>query len=240
MIRHWGLACLSVSLGLAVACEQGSNVEAETRDLAEAQKNTGNVAKDLEGQLQKAKAEVVELEKKLALAREGITDDVLEERKELQNALDSQRRELQEDISQAQREAQALNKDADRAIQQLQQTQPPAHVDAQLKTETDVVPGSQTVESTTKDEVVPVRGVDAPTPPDPVPSDPAPSAPAPSDPAPIDPPPADAPPPDPRNLAPSTSTTPAAPSPSPSPDEAAPPPPPPVTHPAPIAPVPTP
>jgi hypothetical protein len=213
MIRHWGLACLSVSLGLALGCERGSNVEAETRDLAEAQKNTGNVAKDIEVQLEQAKAEVVELERKLALARDGITDEVLEERRELQNALDSQRRELQEDISEAQREAQALNKDADRAIQQLQQTPPPAPVD----NTTGVAPGSQ-VES---DEVMPVRGVDPPPPPA----------------APVPP----APPPEAPKVEPSTSMSPSAP-PPPTPAPAPPPPPvPPLpADPAPVTPVPAP
>lgn len=159
MIRHSGLACLVASLGLSLACEQGSHVEAETRDLAEAQNNTGNVAKDLEAKLQEAKAEVIELEKKLALAREGVTDDVLRERSELQGALDSQRREVQEEVNEAQREAQVLNKDADKAMQQLRQTQPPAQVDARLNTETNVVRGTQqTVESPPRNELVPVRG----------------------------------------------------------------------------------
>lgn len=159
MIRHSALACLVASLGLSLACERGSHVEAETRDLAEAQNNTGNVAKDLEAQLQKAKADVIELEKKLALAREGVTDEVLQERSELQGALESQRREVQEEVNEARREAQVLNKDMDKAMQQLKQTQPPAQVDARLNTETSVVRGTQqAVESPPRNELVPVRG----------------------------------------------------------------------------------
>jgi hypothetical protein len=229
MIRHWGFACLTAGLGLALACEQGSTVEAETRDLAEAQKNTSNVAKDLEVQLEKAKAEVVELEKKLALAREGITDDVLEERKELQRALDAQRRELQEDISETQREAQALNQNTERAIQQLQQTQPPAHVDSTVKTETDVVPSTQPpIESTTRDEVVPVRGVDTPPPAAPPPAAPPPAAPQPPEPPKVEPTP--------------SAAAPTPPPPEPQPTPAVPPPPivPPSSDPAPVSPVPSP
>ena len=159
MIRYWGFACLAASLGLGLACNKGSNIESETRDLVEAQKNSVNVAKDHEERMQKAKAEVVELEKKLALAREGITDDVLMERTELQGALDDKRREVQKDINEARREAQVLNKDTDRATQHLQQTQPPAQVDTRLKTETDVVRGAQQqVESPPRNEIVPVRG----------------------------------------------------------------------------------
>jgi chromosome segregation ATPase len=159
MIRHFGFACVAASLGLTLACNKGSEIEAETRDLAEAQNNTGNVAKDLEARLQEAKAEVIELEKKLALARQGITDDVLRERTELQGALDSQRREVQEEVTEARREAQVLNKDSDRATQQLQQTQPPAEVDTRLTTETDVKQGTQQqVESPARNELIPVRG----------------------------------------------------------------------------------
>lgn len=225
MIRHWGFACLSASLGLALACEKGSNVEAETRDLAEAQKNTGNVAQDLEAQLEKARAEVVELEKKLGLAREGITDDVLQQRAELQQALDSQRRELQEDINEAQREAQALNKDTDRAIQQLQQTQ--AQVDNRLDTEANIPPVEQPLDSPTREEIAPVRGVDTPPPPAPPVEEPTTTSPA-------SPPPA----------LPPAASPPAPSSPAPAPDPAVPPPSapaaPPSTDPAPVAPVPAP
>lgn len=159
MIRQLGFACLATSLGLSLACNSGSNIESQTRDLAEAQNNTGNVAKDLEARLQEAKAEVIELEKKLALAREGITDDVLKERTELQGALDSQRKEVQEEVNEARREAQILNKETDRATQQLKQTQPSVQVDTKLKTETDVVRGTeQQVEAPARNELIPVRG----------------------------------------------------------------------------------
>ena len=159
MIRYWGFACLAASLGLSLACNKGSDIESETRDLAEARKNTGNVAKDLEERLQKAKAEVVDLEKKLALAREGITDDVLMERSELQGALESQKREVQKQVNEARRESQVLSKDTDRATEQLQQTQPPAQVDSRVKTETEVVRGAQQqVEAPSRTEIIPVRG----------------------------------------------------------------------------------
>lgn len=159
MIRSSKFACLAVSLGLSLACNQRPDIEAETRDLAEARNNTGNVVKDLETRLDKAKAEVVELEKKLALAREGVTDDVIKERAELEGALNAQRQEVQKDINEARRESEVLNKNSDRAMQQLEETQPPAQVDARLKTETDVVRGTQQqVEAPARNEIVPVRG----------------------------------------------------------------------------------
>jgi hypothetical protein len=158
MTVHSGVACLVVSLGLSLACEQGSKIEAETRDLTEAQNNTGNVARDLEARLQKAKAEVVDLEKKLAMARAGVTEDVMKERSELDQALKSQRGEVQEKVNEARQEAQVLNKDTDRAMQQLQKTAPP-QVDTTLKTETNVVTGAQQqVESPARNELIPVRG----------------------------------------------------------------------------------
>jgi hypothetical protein len=109
--------------------------------------------------LQKAKAEVVELEKKLALAREGVTDDVVKEREGLQGAIASKRKEVHWEVNEARREAQVLNKDSERATQQLKQTSPSVQVDTQLKTETNVVRGTeQQVESPPRNELVPVRG----------------------------------------------------------------------------------
>lgn len=209
MIHHWGFACLSASLGLALACERGSDVEAETHDLAKAQNNTGNVAKELEGQLEKAKAEVVALETKLGLAREGVTDEVLEARKELQRALESQRRELQDDISEAQRSAQALNEDTSRAIQQLQQTQ--AQVEKRLDTETSVPGAQQPVGSPTREEMLPVRGVDTPPPAEPPHLEPMTSAPPPAPP----PPTPDVPAPPPPSALPNPDPVPVTPAPTP-------------------------
>jgi hypothetical protein len=159
MNRYSTFPLIGLLLGLAAACEQGSRVESETRELTEAQNNSGNVAKDLEAQLQTAKANVIELEKKLAMAREGVTDEVIQKRADLEDALKEQQQQVQQEVNEAKREAQTLNKDTDRAMQQLRQTQPPARVEAQVRTETQVVPGAQQQQETPgRTELIPVRG----------------------------------------------------------------------------------
>lgn len=157
MIRHPGYACLAISLGLSVACNERPSIEAETRDLAEARNDTANVVQDLEKRLETAKAEVVELEQKLALAREGITDEVLKERAELENALNAQRQEVQKDVNEARRESEVLNKNRDQALQLLRETQPPAHFDTRVETEVTKGTPPQN-EGPPREEIVPVRG----------------------------------------------------------------------------------
>lgn len=156
-------AAICTALALALACQDRgkSDVEEEAKDLRAAQSHSPEVAKDLEGQLAKAKAEVVRLEQKLALARQGVTDDVLKERKDLQQSLQQQQRRVQEDINQAKREAAQHNEDMTKAAQALQETQP-AQVQAKVNTETHVTPAPAAPATTTeREEVIRVRGQDS-------------------------------------------------------------------------------
>jgi len=128
--------------------------------LREAQSRSPEVAKNLEADVAKAKAEVVRLEEKLALARQGITDDVLKERKDLQQSLHNQERHVQTEVSEAKREAEQHNEDTRKATEALQGTEP-ARVQAQVRTETQVTPAPATpVQTTEREEIIRVRGQD--------------------------------------------------------------------------------
>jgi hypothetical protein len=156
--------CAALALGLACQGQGKSDVQQQAKDLREAQSRSPEVAKELEGQLAKAKAEVVRLEQKLALARQGVTDDVLEARKDLQQSLQEQERRVQGDIEQAKREAAQHNEDTSKAAQALQQTQPP-QVQAKVNTETEVTPAPVAPPATAeREEVIRVRGRESTTP----------------------------------------------------------------------------
>jgi phage-related tail protein len=165
MHRNLKQPALLTALALALACQRGekSDVEQQTKELREAQSRSPEVAKNLEADLAKAKAEVVRLEQKLALARQGVTDDVLNERKDLEQSLQNQERHVQSEINEAKREAAQHNQDTLKATQALQGTQPP-QVRAEVKTETRVTPApAPSVQTTERQELIPVRGQDKTT-----------------------------------------------------------------------------
>src|SRR5690606_6154707 len=111
----------------------------------EAQKKAPEVTRDLEQQLTEAKKEVVRLEKKLALARQGITDEVIAERQELGEALAARGESVREDIGQTREQATEYNEAARRARQALEQTQP-GQVEAEVKSGAEVTPSETEVE----------------------------------------------------------------------------------------------
>jgi chromosome segregation ATPase len=146
----------------ALACDQQREVQQEAQELREAQNRVGNVTAELQADLDRAKAEVVRLEEKLAMARQGITDEVLSERKELQESLKEQEREVTGEVQEAKREAQKHNEDSAQAARELEKTAPPAKVEAKVSTETQVVERTRTpVQTTERQELIPVRGTSA-------------------------------------------------------------------------------
>jgi hypothetical protein len=155
----WAATGAVLALGMVACQDRGkSDVERQQKQLSEAQSRAPQVAKDTEAQLAKAKAEVARLEQKLALARQGITDDVLNKRKELQQALEEQQHRVQGDVDQAKREAAQHNEDTMKATQALQATKPP-RVQTKVNTETRVTPAPTTPPQTTeREEVIRVRG----------------------------------------------------------------------------------
>jgi predicted RNase H-like nuclease (RuvC/YqgF family) len=149
-------------LVLGLACQGGSttDVQQEAKDLREAQSRSPEVAKSLEADLAQAKAEVARLEQKLALARQGVTDDVLDERKELEQSLQQQQRHVQNEINEAKREAEQHNQDTQKATEVLEGSKPPARVEAEVTTQTRVTPAPATAApaETERQEVIQVRG----------------------------------------------------------------------------------
>src|SRR5689334_3968310 len=126
-MERWArIGTLTACVALAFGCDEQTEVQRQTRDLQEAQKNVARVTQELEGQLERAKADVARLEQKVALARQGLTDDVLENQKELQAALQAQERRVSDELGEAKREAQIHSRDTEAALKQLGQGPLPA------------------------------------------------------------------------------------------------------------------
>jgi len=149
-----------LSLGMALAgCQAAreSEVRREMEDLQEAKQKAPEVANNLQKQVEQAKAKVVRLEEELAMARQGITKDVIEERKELKNALSRQGKQVNEEVQQAEQASRTYSQEAQQAGQRLQETQQQNKVEAEVRTETRVVPAEQQPEVTTQRETIPIE-----------------------------------------------------------------------------------
>lgn len=158
MIDRWKLSGATLAAALLVCgCNQKNEVQKEIQDLKSAEQNSPQEAAELEKQLQQAKGEVVNLEEKLALAKQGVTDDVLKEREDLKKALSEKGQEVKEEINEAQGKAQALNNDTERAQAELQRVQTAQRVQTNLKTETRVVPSEQATQVETQAQQVPIE-----------------------------------------------------------------------------------
>lgn len=148
----------ALTFGL-VACEQGEQgdkVQSELQDLEEAREKAPQVTRDLEQQLTEAKKEVARLEKKLALARQGITDEVLAERQELAEALEARGETVREDIGETREEASVYNEAAERAQRALQETQP-GQVEAEVRSGAEVTPSDTEVRGERVETEIPLE-----------------------------------------------------------------------------------
>ncbi len=155
-------ALLALTLPIATSCEK-DDPQDQLEDLQEARENSPEVAQDLEQELEQAKAEVLRLEKKLALARQGVTDEVIEERAELQQALAEERQEVREEIGEAQEEAQQHNATANQARRALTETQPPARVEAEVSSDSAVVPARGEARTSRTAHTIPLEKTEVPT-----------------------------------------------------------------------------
>lgn len=161
-MERWAqIGTLTACVALAFGCDQQTEVQRQTRDLQEAQKNVAKETQELEGQLERAKADVARLEQKVALARQGLTDDVLENQKELQDALQAQERRVTDELGQAKREAQIHSRDTEAALKQLNQAPQPAS-DPAAAAPTDNAPldTPPAASDAPREDLVPVRGSD--------------------------------------------------------------------------------
>jgi hypothetical protein len=168
------ISLCSLCIALATACDHDTEVQRQTRELEQAQKAVPEVTAQLEKDLTRARGDVVELEAKLALARQGLTEDVIENQRELEQALKDQQQAVRTEVSEAQREVQIHDRDTEAALKQLQQTGAPAPVaaapGAQPEPGSPPAPGmpaapplapSAGSEPVQPDEVVRVHGEDA-------------------------------------------------------------------------------
>jgi hypothetical protein len=157
MIKHLWLSCLTVLAVGGVACNPGSDVNREAQDLKEAEQESPQVAQELRNELEKSKAQVAKLEEKLALAEQGVTDRVLEERKDLKEAVKAEEQEVNTEVKEAQGAAQRLNQDSERARTQLERTQNAQRVQAEVTTQRKAVPAGSEVEVVKEQKQVPVE-----------------------------------------------------------------------------------
>lgn len=158
MYRWARISTTAACLALAFGCDEQTEVQRQTRDLQEAQKNIGKVTQELESELEKSKADVIRLEQKLAMARQGITDDVLENQKELQEALKAQEQKVQSELGEAKREAQIHNRDTEAALKQLGQATAPPAEEVAPPVEGAPQPPVTPTDMPSRDDMVPVRG----------------------------------------------------------------------------------
>lgn len=147
---------LAASLTM-LGCDRESSVEHEVEELKEAQQESPQVAEDLRQQLEEAKSEVERLEEKLALAQQGVTDEVMEEREDVKQALKSAEQDVRDEVKEARGAAAEHNAATDKAIKHLEKTQPDQRVEAQVKTETTAVPTTSDVEVTREQKQIAIE-----------------------------------------------------------------------------------
>ncbi|HKU37152.1 MAG TPA: hypothetical protein VJR89_03375 [Polyangiales bacterium] len=141
----------------SVGCNQKSEVREEVKDLEQARQESPSVAQDLRQELDQKKAEVAKLEEKLALAERGVTDRVVQERKELNQAVQRQENDVRREVKEAQSAAQAQSADAERARRELEATKNPGRVETQVQSDHKVVPSNTDVEVKKQQEQVPIE-----------------------------------------------------------------------------------
>jgi hypothetical protein len=140
-----------------LGCDQKGDVNKQIEELKAAQQDSPHEAQKLEQDLDKAKSEVVRLEEKTALAKQGVTDQVLKEQEDVKQALGKEQKNVKDDVSEAQQKAQALNKDVTSAQRELEKVQGAKRVQAEVKTETQVVPSATRVEVQKQQTQVPIE-----------------------------------------------------------------------------------
>jgi hypothetical protein len=148
-------ACFALTLG----CDRQTEVQRQTLELQTAQKNVGKVTQELETELAKAKADVALLEQKVARARQGLTDEVLENQRELTAALAAQNERVKAELGDAKRETEIYGRDTEAALRQLRQTMGSAAASNAPQPPVDPgQPAGAIEEGPERDDLVPVRG----------------------------------------------------------------------------------
>lgn len=147
---------LAVVLSL-VGCDQRGDVDKQIEDLKKAEQESPQKAQELNKELNEAKQNVVRLEEKHALAKQGVTDDVIKEKAELQKALGKEEQEVKKEVSEAQGKAHEHNTDVNAAQAELQKVQSAQQVKARVSTETQVVPNQNQMQVETRQQQIPIE-----------------------------------------------------------------------------------
>lgn len=145
-IRLWAIGIVVSGMALGACDRQRDDVKEKVQDLRAARANTGKVTSDLQQQLDHAKAEVMRLEKEVALAKQGLTPEVRERQQELQGALQRQDKNVQREIDDVQKVAGTHNAEVDEAVKELESLPEPAKVEGHVDSGAQVVPGESKVE----------------------------------------------------------------------------------------------
>lgn len=102
------------------ACDgQAGSVEQELSDLQTARANVANEVDELRNELGESRERVRELEIKLARAKQGLTEEVVEERKELEEALEQAQSQTAEEVQEARELSQELRQQGPAARDEL-------------------------------------------------------------------------------------------------------------------------
>lgn len=158
MTRHttYTIGAVAVFALAMLGCNRRADVREQVKELHQAEQAAPEKAQQLQHQLDGAKAQVAQLEQKLALAKQGVTDDVLRERQELKSALRQDERDVNAQVRQAQGSANRHNTDVENAEKALERTQPPGRVETQVRTQTKVTPAEQNTDVVRERQEVPV------------------------------------------------------------------------------------
>lgn len=158
MVRQFGAACaLTMASVLTFACED--SVQDEMQDLREARENAPREVQELRQELEESKQRVKQLEEDLARAERGVTGDVIEERRELTEALKEERQNVRGELNEAQREALEHNKKVEASEGALEETTPP-QVEAQVDSKAEVQEGQEEIDTHEREESVTVKGIE--------------------------------------------------------------------------------
>jgi len=157
MTPRWSGILMVCGALCALGCERRTSVQNEVTDLKAAQNASPKVAEELRRELEQKKSEVVQLEEKLALAERGVTDDVTAQRNELKEAVKNEQRQVQQEAKEAQEAAQKYNADAERARRELEASQAPERVQAEVRTERKVIPSQTQVTVEGQQQQVPIQ-----------------------------------------------------------------------------------
>lgn len=133
---------------------EGSRIAEETADLKEAVENRdGRDVDELKTSVEETKEKLASLREQLARAHEGLSDEIMKERRELQAAMRQQMEQVKRKLAEAENAARRYNRLNDEAIELLAETAPP-NVKAEVEVRLRELPSRVNIDSTTRVEEI--------------------------------------------------------------------------------------